>query len=78
MKHPPSIMVWGAMSALSTAGLYFLQPGTIINGAKYLDLLKDKLKIHMVVHDRVARLLSARGSKLDPKKVLNSSKYEEL
>ena len=51
MKHPPSIMVWGVMFAHGTAGLYFLQSGTIINGAKYLDLLKDKLEIHMIVHD---------------------------
>ena len=51
IKHSPSIMVWGAMSARGTAGLYFLQPGTTMSGAKYLDLLKDKLEIHMVVHD---------------------------
>ena len=51
MKHPPSIMVWGAMSARGTAGLYFLQPGTTMNGTKYLDLLKDKLEIHMNVHE---------------------------
>ena len=44
-------MVWGAMSARGTSGICFLQPGTTINGAKYLDLLKDKLEIHMVVHD---------------------------
>ena len=50
MKHPPSQMIWGAMSAKGTAGLYFLTPGTTINGAKYLDLLKDKLKLHMDVH----------------------------
>ena len=29
----------------------FLQPDTTMNGAKYLDLLKDKLEIHMMVHD---------------------------
>ena len=51
MKHPSSIMVWGAMSAYDTAGLYFLQPGTTMNGAKYLNLLKEKLDIHMVVHN---------------------------
>ena len=37
-------MVWGAMSAHGTAGLYFLQPGTTTNGTKYLDLLMDKLR----------------------------------
>ena len=39
------------MSARGTAGLYFLQPGTTMNGAKYLDVLKDKLETYMVVHD---------------------------
>ena len=51
MKHPTSIMVSGAMSAHGTPGLNFLQPGTNMNGANYLDLLKDKLEIHMMVHD---------------------------
>ena len=51
MKHPPCIMVWRAMSAHGTAGLYFLQPGTTTNGTKYLDLLMDKLEIHMAVHN---------------------------
>ena len=37
------------MSAKNTAGLYFLQPVTTINGIKYLDLFKEKLDI--VVHD---------------------------
>ena len=50
-KHPPSIMVWEAMAAQRTAGRYFLQPGTTMNGTKYLNLLKDKLEIHMMVHD---------------------------
>ena len=39
------------MSAHGTAGLYFLQPGFTINGAKYLHLLKDKLEIHVMMHD---------------------------
>ena len=51
MKHPSNIMVWKAMSAQGTAEQYFLHPGTTMNGAKYLDLLKDKLEIHMMVHD---------------------------
>ena len=51
MKHSLSIIAWGAMSAHGTAGLYLLQPGTTMNGAKYLDLLKNKLEIHMMVRD---------------------------
>lgn len=51
MKHPPSVMIWGAISAKGTAGLYFLPHGTTMNGQKYLELLKNKLEPHMTVHD---------------------------
>ena len=51
MKHPQSIMIWRAISARGTTGLYFLQPGAIVNGAKYLNLPKDKLEIQIMVHD---------------------------
>ena len=50
-KHPPSQMIWGAMSANGTAGLYFLKPGTTMNGVKYAELLKDKLPTHMPIHE---------------------------
>lgn len=50
MKHPPKQMVWGAMSVNGTAGLYFLEQNVTMNGEKYLDLLKDKLQLHMSVH----------------------------
>ena len=43
-------MIWGAMSANSMAGIYFLKPGTTMNGAKYAELLKDKLPTHMKIH----------------------------
>lgn len=51
MKHPPSVMVWGGMSAKGTAGLFFLPKGTMMNGAKYLEVLKEKLQLHMAVHN---------------------------
>ena len=51
MKHPPSQMIWGAMSKNRTAGLYFLTLGTTMNGSKYVDLLKTKLLLHMSVHN---------------------------
>ena len=51
MKHPPSQMVWGAMSCNGTAGHYFLTPGTTMNGQKYVELLKDKLEMHMEIHN---------------------------
>lgn len=50
VKHPPSQMIWGAMSATGTAALYFLPPKTTMNGSRYLNLLRDKLKLHMAVH----------------------------
>ena len=51
MKHPPSVMIWGAMLVTGTAGLFFLPNGMTMNGQKYIDLLKDKLKLHMNVHN---------------------------
>ena len=51
IKHSPSIMVWGAMSLHVTDDLYFLHPGATMKGAKYLDLLNNKLEIYMMVHD---------------------------
>ena len=50
MKHPPTQMIWSAMSANGMAGIYFLKPGTTMNGAKYVELLKDKLPTHMEIH----------------------------
>ena len=52
-------MVWGAMSAHDATGLHFFQPGTTINGAKYLDQLKDKLEIHMIAMFSCAMALHA-------------------
>ena len=43
-------MVWGAMSAAGTGGLYFLTPGTTMNGEKYVKVLQEKLQLHMTVH----------------------------
>ena len=43
MKHSPTQMIWGAMSANGTVGIYFLRAGTTMNGAKYAELLKHKL-----------------------------------
>ena len=40
-------MVWGAVSGNGTAGFYFLQLGTTVNGAKSLDLIRNKLNIQI-------------------------------
>ena len=50
MKHPPSQMIWGAMSQHEISGLFFLPSGTTMNGEKYVQLLSDKLQLHMQVH----------------------------
>ena len=50
VKHPPTQMIWGAISANGTAGSYFLKPGTTVNGAKYAELLRDKLPTHTAIH----------------------------
>ena len=43
-------MVWGAMSVVRTGGLYFLTPGTTMNGEKYVKVLQEKLQLHMTAH----------------------------
>ena len=44
-------MIWGAISTQGTAGLFFLDPGTTMNGKKYLELIKEKLELDMAVHN---------------------------
>ena len=51
VKYPPSQMVWGAMSRNGVAALSFLPPGTTINGPKYVQMLSEKLKLHLQVHN---------------------------
>ena len=43
-------MILVVMSANGTAGIYFLKPGTTMNGAKYAELLRGKLPTHMAIH----------------------------
>ena len=52
MKHPLSLMVWGAMSGKGTTGLFFLPRHTTVNGSSNLELLKEMLEISMNVHQR--------------------------
>ena len=47
MKHPPSVMIWDGMSSNGTAGLFFLPKGTTMNGARYQEMLQEKLQLHM-------------------------------
>ena len=50
-KHPSSQMVWEAMSRNGVAALSFLPPGTTINESKYVQMLSEKLKLHLQVHN---------------------------
>ena len=50
MKDPLSVMIWAGMSVNGTTGLFFQSPGTTINGKKYVDLLKDKLELHIAIY----------------------------
>ena len=43
-------MIWGAMSCFGPSGLYFIPPNTTMNGLRYVELLKEKLKLHMDLH----------------------------
>lgn len=49
VKNPPKVMVWGAISANGRCGLSFLPPKTIMNGQKYLEILKEKLPAFMEI-----------------------------
>ena len=51
VKHTPSQIIWGAIFFMETGRLYFLPPGTTINGEKYVNLLKSKHELHMRVHN---------------------------
>ena len=51
MKHPPSVMIWGGMPVNGTTGLFFLPVETTMNAQQNTDLLKNKLELHMTVHN---------------------------
>ena len=41
----------GGISVNGTAGLFFLPKGVAMNGQRYLQLLEEKLELHMTVHN---------------------------
>lgn len=43
LKHPPSVMVWGAFSYYGVSKLYFLEKGETMNSNTYLNLLINNL-----------------------------------
>ena len=40
-------MIWGAITANQSGGLWFMPPNTTINSHVYLDILQEKLKLFM-------------------------------
>lgn len=49
VKQAPTVMVWACFSGHGRGGIWFMPKNTTINGAVYLDILKDKLMPHMTV-----------------------------
>ena len=47
VQQAPTTMIWGSFGARGLGGFWFLPKNTTINGAVYLDLLKEKLDPHM-------------------------------
>ena len=50
VKHPPSIMCWGAITAKGRAGFAPLEKGKRLNSQGYIKILEEKAKIHMDIH----------------------------
>jgi len=49
VKQAPTVMVWASFSGRGRGGIWFMPKNTTINGAVYLDILKDKLTPHMTI-----------------------------
>lgn len=47
VKHSPSLMVWGCISAEGCGNLWFMPPSTTINAHAYLSILQEKLPLSM-------------------------------
>ena len=59
------------MSKHGTAGLYFLPPGTIINGLKHVKPTLGKVKYNMAVHDTTIFMQDSAPYVTDGKWLLN-------
>ena len=69
MKHPGKQMIWASMSSKGIGGLHFLTPGTTMNGKVYLDMLKEKLQVHMELHN--AQILMHDGAPCHRSKIVS-------
>ncbi len=50
VKHPPKLMAWGSFSWRGRGALEFLKRGEMMNGARYRQILEDKLDLFMHKH----------------------------
>ena len=52
VKHPDSVMVWGAFSGnMGRAGLYFLPKNVTMKSANYMEVLRDHMLNFWPIHD---------------------------
>ena len=49
VKHPPSIMCWGAITASGRAGLALLAKRVRLNSQGCMQILEEKAKLHMCI-----------------------------
>jgi len=47
VKHPPSVMVWGAITANGRCGLHIFNKGEKVNAERYISVLESKLKTYI-------------------------------
>lgn len=51
VKHPPSCMVWGAITAHGGTGLVVFGRNEKVNASCYLKVLEERVKLHMDITD---------------------------
>ena len=51
VKHSPSIMIWGSISASGRGGISFIPPKTTVNAERYLHILQNKLPTWMNIRN---------------------------
>ena len=49
IKNPPSVMVWGAITAAGISGLHIFDKDEKVNAVKHISVLESKVKLHMNV-----------------------------
>ena len=54
VKHSPSVMIWGSISATGRGALWFMPQGATVNARVYLSILEEKVERFMVMrHCRI-------------------------